>query len=618
MRLSILIFLFIIYIIAPSGAQEICSGSLGENIFERGDFGRGTSAIVLNNPNIAPGYFYTTAVPPDGSYTLCSSTGALLGLYPTWIVTGDNSGDPNGYMMVVNASFAPGVFYEEQVEGLCENTLYEFSADILNLIRIGTPNHIDPNVSFLIDGEVVYNTGLIPKTEQWSQYGFSFVTTSTQSELTLTLRNNAPGGGGNDLALDNISFRPCGPSSFIGIEKDTTIFLCIDDDPIKLTADIDGSTGQAFSLQWQISSDGFNWSSIPDSIGNSLTHTNFVPGDYYYRYFSAANAMNILNEKCRIISDVIRITILPDTYEFQDTLCQGLTFDFGSQQLTESGVYVEEFQSQFGCDSIVFLDMVFVPPQPFDFENVTITGPTCAGFEDGLIQVAEIGGGNGDVRFVIEGPQGEIDGTGLAAGDYTIFVEDRFLCTDEEAVTLFDPPVIDVVLEGDTTVLLGDEVELEPEYSMFFDSIEWVGMGTFDCENCQTSIFVPYFSGTVSVIATDDNGCSTSDSITISVDEQNFVSLPNIFSPNDDRINDFFTIHFYGRSVSSILSFRVYDRWGGLVHNTENVAVMNGDGIWDGFSGANRVANGVYVYQLKIQLINNKELTLLGNVTVLR
>ena len=158
-----IISLIIFLVACVECSAQICSGSLGENIFEEGDFGSGTIPVLTSNPNIAPGYNYTTSVPQDGSYTVCSNTAALNGLYPTWIMTGDNSDDPNGYMMVVNASYDPGIFYEEVVDDLCENTLYEFSADILNLIYTGTQNHIDPNVSFLIDNVEFYTTGNIGK-----------------------------------------------------------------------------------------------------------------------------------------------------------------------------------------------------------------------------------------------------------------------------------------------------------------------------------------------------------------------------------------------------------------------------------------------------------------------
>jgi hypothetical protein len=98
---------------------------------------------------------------------------------------------------------------------LCDNTLYVFTADVINLIKPGTANHIDPNVSFLIDDAEQYSTGTIPKTGNWQTYGFTFTTEPGQNSVVLSLRNNAPGGIGNDLAIDNIEFRPCGPEALI-------------------------------------------------------------------------------------------------------------------------------------------------------------------------------------------------------------------------------------------------------------------------------------------------------------------------------------------------------------------------------------------------------------------
>ena len=116
--------------------------------------------------------------------------------------------------MVVNASHEPGLFYEKEITGLCENTLYAFSADIINLIGTGE-DMIKPDVSFLLDDEVHYTTGKIQEDEEWKTYGFTFSTSPGQTSITLSLRNNAPGGIGNDLALDNISFRACGPEALI-------------------------------------------------------------------------------------------------------------------------------------------------------------------------------------------------------------------------------------------------------------------------------------------------------------------------------------------------------------------------------------------------------------------
>ncbi|MDF1695599.1 MAG: gliding motility-associated C-terminal domain-containing protein [Saprospiraceae bacterium] len=598
-------------------SAQVCSGNLGENIFERGDFGSGLAPVLATNPNIAPGYSYTTSVPSDGFYTICSNTGALAGLYPTWIVAGDNSNSPNGYMMVVNASYAPGDFYEEVVDGLCENTLYEFSADILNLIRIGTPNHIDPNVSFLIDGVEVYSTGDIEKSERWKQYGFSFTTDNTQTSVTLTLRNNAPGGGGNDLALDNISFRPCGPSSFIGIESDTTIFLCIDDDPLTVVADIEAAEGQNFSILWQSSTDALNWVTLEDSVNNTITHTNFNPGDYYYRYLSAGNPVNILNEKCRIISDEIKLTILPDTYEITDTLCEGVIYNFGNQQLSVSGIYTENFESQYGCDSTVFLDLVFVPSLAMDFQ-VNANAPSCFGFDDGSIIVNSISGGYGDIEYLIQDDENSELGIEVPSGEYVIIAEDRYQCTSSYSIFLFDPPEIDVELGLDTSLRLGDEFAIDVSYSTLFESFNWNGDGVFSCQNCEDPLFVPYNSGSIVILVEDDKGCQATDSMYVEVSDEAFIYLPNVFSPNGDNVNDFFTINYYGRSLSTVSDFRVFDRWGGLIYEIKNRNIESGGALWDGYIKSKQVETGVFYYIFEAVLINGVVFEKKGDITVFK
>ena len=108
----VLMLLMVVFTVNWAQSQ-ICDGNLGENIFTSGDFGAGIPNLVALNPNIAPGYQYTTNVPPpDGLYTITNNTGAWPALYSTWLMIQDNSPDPNGYMMVVNASFNTGIFYE--------------------------------------------------------------------------------------------------------------------------------------------------------------------------------------------------------------------------------------------------------------------------------------------------------------------------------------------------------------------------------------------------------------------------------------------------------------------------------------------------------------------------
>src|SRR6056300_895936 len=91
-----------------SAQSAICTGSLGENIFIDGSFGSGSSNTLTQDPKIAPGYRYVTNRPPgDGEYTITNNSNLIPGLFGTWLGIGDNSDDPNGYYMLVNADYNP-------------------------------------------------------------------------------------------------------------------------------------------------------------------------------------------------------------------------------------------------------------------------------------------------------------------------------------------------------------------------------------------------------------------------------------------------------------------------------------------------------------------------------
>jgi len=82
------------------------------------------------------------------------------------------------------------------------------------------------------------------------------------------------------------------------------------------------------------------------------------------------------------------------------------------------------------------------------------------------------------------------------------------------------------------------------------------------------------------------------------------LTLSNIFTPNGDGINDFFTPVFF-RDVA-LQEIVIYDRWGNEVHtSTENIAQL-----WDGHeNGGSAAKDGVYYY-----FIRYEELNIAGNI----
>lgn len=97
-----------------SGQSTLCTGNLGSNIFlSRKLWLRAVQCP--SPPSQAGAGIYLSAQPASqrtGHYTITNNT-SNWGSFArdTWVKTKDNSSDPNGYFMVVNASLTPGLFY---------------------------------------------------------------------------------------------------------------------------------------------------------------------------------------------------------------------------------------------------------------------------------------------------------------------------------------------------------------------------------------------------------------------------------------------------------------------------------------------------------------------------
>lgn len=616
MKKVMLCQLFCAILLLPLSAQ-ICDGNLGENIFTEGDFGTGSSNVVQVDPQIAPGYNYTNiAPPPDGWYLITNN----IALWPScfgWVEIQDNSTDPNGYMMVVNASYTPGLFYEQQVDGLCENTLYVFSVDIFNLIHTGD-NLIRPNVSFLINDEIVYTTGEIPENQEWNTYGFTFSTEPGQTSVKLSLANNAPGGGGNDLALDNITFRPCGPEALILPTEIANI--CEDGDPIDLEATILGDQYDTTYVQWQQSFDeGNTWQNIPGETNTFYTHQELSGGYYYYRYLLANDASNLLNPKCRVVSNVKIVYVVPKFYMVSDSICEGLSYELGNSSYSATGIYVDSLLTSIGCDSIVTLDLTILPDDGIAIE-VDANSPSCDYLQDGSINILNITNGYPPYNIFINNEASSSGAlSNLPSGIYEYFVSDLYGCTASYEVFLNPPPPFTVDLGPDQTLGLGDELQLNPIFSQEISNFFWEPSELVNCDDdCENLSFIPSNSAVYALTATSTEGCIASDSISIRVNTVRKVYIPNAFSPNDDGINDRFTIFGAEPNVQQIDQLIIFDRWGGILFEAKEIKPNELSLGWDGTAKGKALPIGTYPYLAKIRFLDNAVLIYDGDVTLVK
>ncbi len=309
--MRILFLMFTVCISLFSKAQ-LCSGSLGDPAINI------TFGNTLNyDPGVTPAasYSYTTSsCPNDGFYTVTQSTSGCFG--NAWhTVSADHTG--GGNFMLVNASFQPADFFVATLTGLCSATTYEFSAWIMNVLL--SPSGIQPNITFSIEtvsGTVLnqFNTGGIAVTPQpeWKQYGFFFTTTVGNPTIVLRMTNNAPGGIGNDLGLDDITLRPCGPVLTSSIQGGSNkVDVCIDE---QTGYDFNAFVSPGFLspvFQWQVSADsGTTWKDIPGATALVYHRQNTAAGNYCYR-LTVAESDNAGINVCRIGSNVLTINVHP-------------------------------------------------------------------------------------------------------------------------------------------------------------------------------------------------------------------------------------------------------------------------------------------------------------------
>ncbi len=111
---------------------------------------------------------------------------------------------------------------------------------------------------------------------------------------------------------------------------------------------------------------------------------------------------------------------------------------------------------------------------------------------------------------------------------------------------------------------------------------------------------------TVSLIAFGAKGCNDTVSSPLIIADTVLLTMPNIFTPNNDGINDVFAPNAHGMKS---LSCTIYDRWGIKVITLDNDNVS----YWDGYTTSGvACTEGTYFYTLTATDLNTKSYNLKG------
>jgi gliding motility-associated-like protein len=620
-------------LLALQANGQTCTGSLGDPVINE-TFGAGTT--YGTGPALPAGvttynYIGQSCPGDEGSYTIATASGTCFG--GTWqVVSGDHTGDPNGYMMIINASSDPGLFYTQKASGnlLCPNTTYEFAAWIRNIMRDlpNTQGYHEPNITFSIEtvsGVVLktYNTGTIPQEDlsEFKQYGTFFTTPSNGEDLVVKMINNAPGGLGNDLVLDDITFRPCGPVILAGFgtvgevaERD----LCEGESrTYTLTASQTGYNNPYY--QWQVKAPGrTDWQDLPgeNTVNLNRVFTNAVAGKYQYRIGildgpGASLACRIysqplvINVNAHPVVVINKQTIVCDNVGLQLTATGGTTYhwtgpnNFVSEEQspvvsytpnnTMDGVYTV-IVTKLGCSTVASTAVSVLPKVvPGISNNVTV----CAGDATRLQASGGItykwtpaaGLDHDDIASPIATP--------LITTTYHVSI-DNGGCVDETqqvTVTVLKRPVANAgrdisIQEGETVNLTGTA---EGDNVIYY----WTPANHIEFASTLTPAvsLVNDVTYTLHVESQDNCGTATDD---VFVRVYKKITIPTAFSPNNDGVNDLWNIDQLYTYPDAIVN--IYTRTGAEIYRSVGYSKP-----WTGNYNGSLLPAGVYYYIIDLK-----------------
>ncbi len=279
-----------------------------------------------------------------------------------------------------------------------------------------------------------------------------------------------------------------------------------------------------------------------------------------------------------------------------------------------SGNYAVMITDAAGCEigAQVSLD----EPPPLEI-TVVLTDPNCDGPDSGSAEILSVSGGVAPYAFAINE---QAFGTtslfsGLSSGTNTVSAIDANGCLADTTAILDEVQIPEVDLGEDFSVDLGNTTYIDAYVSLNSTSFAWSPETGLSCIDCLDPEVLPLDTITYWLSVTSEDGCTREDSVTIRVRKNRNVYVPNAFSPNNDGVNDAFTV-FAGVNVAEIKNFKVFSRWGELVFERSQFLPNDLSLGWDGTFRGQKVQRGVFVWRAEIAYIDGAVFSLSGDVVL--
>lgn len=421
--------------------------------------------------------------------------------------------------------------------------------------------------------------------------------------------------------------------------------VCIGESAQVQIMGMDDTTGLQY--QWQVNGNNVGTNNPFLEIDN-IENSKFV------------QCIVTINAECpspiKIITEQIQINIIDpididiELFTNKNTICQGelVNLEIKGEHLPDSILYHWFIDNQvvqactipyFNCDSITDQQKIrceiIIPEQEcmaaYTLYSDTIQFTVSQVSLDIVELQPEICGGDGKIEvdaydgvdsYSYEWNDGcsENSRSDLSAGDYFLTISDALGCTVEEMISIGETKdSIHVTIQLQNYDPRNNYGILNVETNATSPVFSWSTSQGLSCADCPQPLVEGGYASSYEVTVTDYRGCSTSDYFEMPSNNNILtkdVYIPNVFTPNDDGSNDYFTAYGYNDN-SSINTLKIFNAKGFLIFERDDIMLSDEENGWDGKDMNNNiVATGVYLYVIAVQM-EDQLVTYRGDVTKL-
>lgn len=306
-------------------------------------------------------------------------------------------------------------------------------------------------------------------------------------------------------------------------------------------------------------------------------------------------------ESCDSIAHIHIAMLEPALTHRMLKLCPGDSILIAGSWISEDATVEEYFAAHNGCDSVLVtkISVIEEPDEPG-------YGIDCDTREVEVVIEAPV-----DWNILwddgTEGPRTRYKDRSHATVVLTSIPD----CSRSYTMDLPLIPDISIIkLPADTTIKHDIPLKISLDLDTSAWQFLWSPASIIDCSVCNEVVIKPDADTDVKLVLSHTSGCAYEIYFRITLETSEF-SVPNIFTPDGDGINDVWKVMM--PSGIELHTCQVFDRWGELVYHTNKAGQIS----WDGRFKGRFVPAGVYVFVIHYTVKGEKKV-ITGDITVIR